>query len=733
MACQIFRDSNNNIQAVMDAQGNPSTLFREALAYSENSEKALEIAQIPYTQTFREINGEFKNEPSLSTVLTFMNRNNIKDKRLSKEQVDGLRNNTLSLPENNLEEIYQAVKPLYQDGVFTINRTTLNQTGLYTQGEIQVILGDPQAQQKIKNTVDALKAEVSVNNRQETPELATYETPELLNTVDTTELVGVGKFKQLNPFIADKQLRQKVGGIKNREDFEKNLEGVDEAITDRYYSDPAYANNLFTAYSSMERMPVLRDDSEGGLSNTPENDIKTFTQQALVVGKSARNLINTIDLLQATPRDVWVNSGIEIEDLLLRAEDFATELGIDLINLSNQEYSYEEVQYFLSSVRNLAVQAELGNVVEEDIDYYSDSYNAIFKQGLTPQITAQKVSPNNVGKALVKVNTIKGEQELFDNNSLIKTVDEGVYQRINKQEDTEGLYDYVTSLVQFNPNIIDKRALFDSSYSKGKFSLQLATKPNNAAAVKEDLKRYVNQQSLSEQLTLYKIAFGHPLETKTIIKVATQPKVTKSYEYLTGEYISEFAQEYLQEKQNDSKLYQSVYSHFTFDQSRISLKDTDPYSKQEIDLFTPQNSELRQYAAISKNTDLNSVFTYEANPVDLGVFYANNPEQLEQKSIQHEFSEDGEYVATANLQDNYINIGNQIWSKARSYKNLTIYQRMQPKNNPYFNDYSAPQTVNTKVDVKQFEQLVGTLNNISEIEKLYSKKELERINEESSC
>jgi len=172
---------------------------------------------------------------------------------------------------------------------------------------------------------------------------------------------------------------------------------------------------------------------------------------------------------------------------------------------------------------------------------------------------------------------------------------------------------------------------------------------------------------------------------------------------------------------------------FSFTDAGITLKDTDPYSKQEISLYTPESHNLRKYAAISKNTNLNSLFSYEAQqPLSDRNFYLNYPEQLPKKALQYEFSEDGEYLATQNLQDNFINIDGAIWEKARTYKNLSIYQRLPQITNPYFIEKIAAQ-INTKVNVKQFEGLVKTLENIAEIERTYTQEQLSTINQERQC
>jgi len=747
MACRIIRDSEGNIERVENPQGEISQLYSQALQVVGNEQQALEIAYVPYTQQYQDINGVTATDPTLSEVMTFISRNNNQNKSLTKQDIDNLRNNTLSIPFNSIEEMYTKVTSLYPQGIFTVNRATLTKSELYTETEIEALLADSSLHRNIKETADKIIAEVSLNEidlRQINQNMATYETPDLLSVQDTTNIIGLGKFTQINPFLIDKDLRQRVGGIKNREQFENLLDGANEAIVDQYFTNDEFANKIFETYSSMERMQILEDSGFGGLEYSYPNNIRKFTEQSLIIGESATDLLNAIDLLQSTPRTVWEDNGVEIEDLLLRIEDLSSELGIDTVGITNQSYSFEDIQNYLNSVANLAYNAQYGTVEQAMIEDFSNNYNLIFNQNLQPEYTAIKMNPSNRGKSLVLVDSIKSEQQLFDENSLVKVNNEGVYQRVNRQEDLEGLYDYVTDLVQFNPNIIDKQALFPSAYSNNKFLFRKAVDINNRESIREDIVRYVQQQGYSEDLTLYKIAFGHAINFSTVqkdlqVELNKINSVNRSYEYLTGDFISDFSREYLQQKIEDSELFSKVYNHFKFNERGIVLKDSDPYSKQEINLFTPESHPLRDYAIISKDFELNTLFTTaetQEQPIEeklVREFYLNNPEQLSQKTVQIELSEDGEYLATQNLEDNYINVNGEVWEKARNYKNLTIYQKLPQIYNPLFSQYNIEVNINTSVNPQQFEGLVQTLENISSIERLYTQKQLEQINSEKEC
>lgn len=751
MAC-VTKNTEGRVISVENNQGESSQLYADALALTNNESEALNIWSVAYSEEYQQSNGVIETEPDLENVLIFMQRNNSQDKKLSKQDIDEIRNNTLSIPFSFVEELHTQIQYLYPQGVFTISKKTLVDSKLYSNPEIEVILSDSEIQTQIKTAADKIIAEVSLNDvslNEVDAQMALYETPQLAVVYDTNNLIGLGKFEQLNPFLIDKELRQKVGGIKSRDQFEQNLQFVNQAIVERYNSDPVYANNLFEAYSQMDRMLLLEDNNEGGLSPVVNNNIQAFTEQALVVGQPSQEIKNIIDLLQSTPRAVWAESGVEIEDMLLRVEDYAVDLGIDVIGLSEQEFTYDEAQQLLDSVVNLVERAEINAVRETDLQYFYDNYNIVFQNNLSPIYTARDINANNKGRNLVVVDTIKTEQELFDSNGLIKANTEGVYHRVNRLQDVEQLYDYVTDLVQFNPNVIDKKALYPSAYTaQGNFSYQRATNLANREDIRQDIIRYVQQQPFSQELTLYKIAFGHPMTFPTDPKsIAVEynkiENTQEDYEYLTQGFIADFAREYLQEKLKDSEVFNKVLKHFGFNERGIILKDTDLYSKQEIRLLTPTEgvlSKIRDYSFISKDTELNSLFTTEKDLTAPVIpqefqrqFYINNPKQLVKKTLQYELTEDGEYLAVQNLQDNYINIEESIWEKAKVHKNLTVYQRLPQNDNPYFNNYNIQVNINTDVPVEQFNELVQVIENVTNIEKLYTKKELESINQQKEC
>lgn len=739
MACRIFRDANNNITRVEDKQGNTSSLYSDALALTQNQTEALRIWGVGNSEEYSEINGNTE-EPSLSDTLVFMQRDNNKDKKLTKQNIDQIRNNTISIPFSFTEELFKQVQFLYPNGVFTINRSTLRATEFYTESEINTILSDSEIQENIKQTTDSLIAEVSLNETDINTQLALYETSELAKVFDTSQVIGLGKYLQINPFLIDRELREKLGGIKNLEIFEQTLSTVNEAISERYFSDPIYAKRLFDSYSSMDKM-LLLEDSDEGLSPVTQSNIRFFTEQALVVGQDTQELNDILDLLVSTPKAVWEDSGAEIEDMLLRVEDYATNIGVDVIGLSEQEYTYEEIIPFLQSLLNLSQKAEINLVEQVDLDTFYDNYNILFFANTQPLFTAREINATNKGRSLAVVDSIKTEQELFDQNNLVKVNNENVYQRVNRQQNIEQLYDYLTDLVQFNPNVIDKKALTSAYTTSGNFSYRNALNTANREAIREDIIRYVQQQPFSEELTIYKIAFGHPLifpvQEKVMQNEYTRVNKNINETYLTTDFIADFAKEYLEEKQKDSEIFKKVYNHFSFNSKGITLKDNDSYSKQEINLFNT-NENLVKYAAISKDTEMNNLFTVEEveNLIPNGFirkYYINNPEQLTHKTVEYQSSEDGEYISVQNIQDDFINIGGEVYEKTQNYKNLSIYQKLPVNTDPYFYNYNIDFTPNENPDVEQFKDFAQQAEQYTTVEKVYTKKELESINQRKEC
>lgn len=730
MACKIFRDENNNIVSVLDSQGNPSKLYQQALQ-KMGEEEALEVAMVPYTETYEQVNGVQSLEPSFRQVQEFMSRYNNEQKRLDRQDIDALRNNTLSMPYSTIEEIYTQLEELYPQGIFTLTEQTLRKTDLYTTAEIREILSDTDSQQRLAQISKKIRADVSLNDRNLddiNSNLALYETPELTDIKNTEELVGIQKFEQVNPFIEDTRLRSILGGIKDRNVFEDALNTAGEAYIEKYYSDSQYAERFFNTYSSMDRMPRMQD-SEEGLQYATSSNIEQFTEQALIVGRDNTQLLGTLDYLRGIPREVWINSGIEIEDMLLRIEDSAADIGIDVIGISEQQTEYEDMIRLLDSIANMVRNPKTRQ------DFY-DNYNSVF-QNDSGEYTAEVVNPSNRGRKLVKLDTYKTEEELFE-WGLLKTVNEGVYHRISKIENLDSLYDYVTDLVQFNPNSVEKRAIPSAFKSNGQFSYQKATDSKNREDMKADLQRYARQQGMAEEMVLYKIAFGHPIKFPQYLK--TMPsRIEGDFDYLTQDFIADFARQYLQEKSVDSEAFRKFYSHFSFNERGIILKDADPYSLQELKLNVPKAMEkdFRNYSQISKDPILNGLYPQQVDRMPSiqiqREFYMNNPEQLAEKALQFELSESGNNLAVQNLQDNFIRANGVVWERVKDYKNITVYQRLPDIVNPLYSQYGLNVNIDAQVNMQEFNPLAQTLENMASIEKMYGTKEAEQINSEKQC
>lgn len=667
-------------------------------------------------------------EPLLKEVLDFLRNYNNQEKRLSPAQHLGLVNNSMTLPVSNVDEINSQLSKLYVDGVFTINASTLRRTGLYTENEVQHILSSEQAQQQIKEVADALQGEVSLNNEDTNIELATYQSPELIEVFNGDITVGIGKFEQVNPFEIDAQLRAAVGGIKDRNEFERLLASQNETILGRYYTDDNYADKLFNTYSAMDRMPVMQD-TEDGIGYMTE--IEAMTREALIIGEDNAELIGTLDFLRGIPKPVWDTSGIEVEDMLMRLEDLATERGIDLVGISEMEYSFEDGLALLDSVRALAQAAQNNRVSDTELQDFYDNYNNVFKKATEQPVTAQMVAPQNRGKKLVKLDTNKTEQELFDNHSLLRTQDANVYHRINKIDDLDRLYDQVTDMVMFNPNIIDKMALYPSAYNGNKFSLAKATDEANRDSIREDIERWAKQQPYSEELTLYKVAFGHPVTfaapKKNISAEYHRQKNITNTEYLQNDYIADFAKLQLEEKAKGSDLYNNVLKHFGFSDKGIVLKNDNPYVRQRINIMLPTkgvSAKLRDYVAISKDPSLNTLFPFEQPFEEVTIqfkreFYANNPEQLTEKSLLSK--QVGPHIGVQNAQDDWIKVNGQVAEKIRTYKNVSIYQVLPVVENPNF--YSKIDFKVQEPNIDDFKSLIKTSDDMTSNRKYYKEND----------
>ncbi len=702
-------------------------------------------------------------EPKLDFVLKFSKSLNASNKNLSNKDLDSLRNNLLDLPINSLEELSNVLNStFYEDGKFLVKRENLLASNLYTMPEVDVIMSNSSVREDIKNIVDRLSSEVLYKDSDLAEKDALVDTlffSEDLLLSDYSETIGIGKFKKANPHEVDMTIKSLVAGNYTREEFDDAVDGIPFGSIKQLYKDSKeFADDLFNRYSNFKNVLVLNSEN---LDPVPANDVQTRLEQSLVIAPEDNKIRDDISFLFSLPADIWNTSPEEVTSLLSSVEEKSIDYGIDVIGLSDQydEASQQDIFEFLVSLQNLINSLDTITASESTITNFTNSYKEFF--GIEEQDLQQPIELKNVSereKNLVILDTNRTELDLFTNDSLLKVRD-NIYQKVNKIEDLSTLYTLMYDLVTFNPKVLPEQAYYPSSFdADNTFNLSKLTNPDNRFDVLNDVQRFIRTKikevsnnvdpefngPQAEALVINKYAFGHSVDSLTpevnMAQELNRYEAFKgNYSYLTSEFIADFYNTYLIEKQKDSELFNNVLRHFDLSDNGIVLKNVDEYTKQGIRLFSPNTtlfSALKDYSLISKDPNLQDLYTVEQKDsiiTDkfLRDFYANNPGALPLFNKDYNNTQDNTVLAALNIQANFIRTPEGVFEKVTENRNVSFYKKLPKLGTPNFREYKTGISVSAaNIDISEFNDMIEEVGSPVDVKKLFTLREENSINDE---
>jgi hypothetical protein len=382
--------SSGEVREVRAPNGAHSALYNDALAYTGNSQAALNIWAAAYTPEFAAFadgryNADGNGEPLLDDVLHFITTT-IGD-TLSNADMRDLRNLSASAggmsPDTFANRMWDA---FYGTGIFIVDENRLKQSGLYTEDEIYNILNQSELRDKIRKTLSVLrKTQLSENSS--LPEGIKHPA----GIVHEARTTVFGKRAAVNPAVVERTLTDVLGGIKDRAAFDQALRTLPyEEIIERY-ADPDYANALFEHYSACTIIPVVEISDKGlqayrtanlpftPFEATPETlsgaiDVFLQTEAPNHVSQadgSTENLINIISRESAhigvdmtnLPRAYATKSFPDVQDFVASYQTFLNKKNNDFANEYNRFFEIKDDKVSQESGRPVSACARQGGQI----------------------------------------------------------------------------------------------------------------------------------------------------------------------------------------------------------------------------------------------------------------------------------------------------------------------------------------------------------------------------------
>lgn len=418
----------------------------------------------------------------------------------------------------------------------------------------------------------------------------------------------LGKFKTNNPLQARELYLQENGGLQ-----------VD---------NPLIPQEELDEYS---RIPVINEDGSQSYSKLIyDNAVKVVEDNKI---KSAIDAVAN------------AHPSVDTTTVEKKVQKWLLNYGLDIKNLDKADYPI--------------LNAFINNPTEENITLLEEAL------GFEPKIKEEvlKIEPKN--RSYVYLKTVKSEEELFNELSLVKTSTPNVYHKVNKVSEEE------------------MRDIQD------------------------------NQDLTIPEYQLYKDYYNYNENTESPQNVE---KVETDIEYLTDEFVADFNAEILKNPNND------FYKQFKVDENGITLKTQDMITLEKVKSFLKNgvkySKELQDYSLISKNlpnlkeTGNMNVFTKN----DRRVNAVNNKMSIKTPSSNVSII-DNNTLQALNETSEFLRVGQNIYEQISEgiYKKLTFEQNIN------YNTFEIEAPNYSVEEVKQLQ------TSESKIPKLIS-KELEQEN-----
>lgn len=342
MSCGITYDKNGKIVEVLNEQGKPSKLYKDALKATGSEQQAKRLFLLTKTPMFKEDVIDVDNkrraiqikkgeEPSLQIeeyplkqVYDYYQAKNYEGETLNEFEVEEAKDVMLVSNIENSDKLFDKLtKAFIVDGVF--NPTISSLKTFYSDLEVKRAfesLGSLKSfYYRFKNT------KPFVNNQIESDKRFLYR-----RSFETNSL---GKFPYYNPLIEQEKFRLEFGGVKDEMRFEDK--------------------SLFEQYSKLKRVKVVDKNNQ----EVPQNKTKEFLEITLKDDSdgSFRRMIRT--LLNA-PTELWNDSDVR----KLKQKIYQTAIKHSLDLKSFEDLNEKDSRRLMTALIDAFETSELDNFAE---------------------------------------------------------------------------------------------------------------------------------------------------------------------------------------------------------------------------------------------------------------------------------------------------------------------------------------------------------------------------------
>ena len=647
----------NNVPVATNETGNPSLLYLDALQYTGNSEEALNIWATVSTPEFENAFGKPVNvdDVSLEQVVKFYNSTKKLDAKLMPSEIFEIKQMMTSNGITSLSDMTKLLKSIFQNGdVPTFNPDLAVASGLFLPEDLATI-----DLATISDLIVRLEGEIFRNDFEVVPDNNTiqYKNSEVKNMLGASEPVSIEQI--------DAEVLELLDDPQSEADFYDKLRELPYSdFVERFYTDQAFAKEYMNRFVDVVKLPVVEE--RNGELVTNETNTFTTVKNTMLDGLDSLDIDSNIAYLESISDNVWEQKLENIKNVIIEIETELATKNIDIVGLNRVTTDKTTILALLQSTSTMVL-----NPSDANIAVFSKIYDTVFLK--TPATATYKLDKNLQGLTVIKMNSSKTGQELFNQYGLIQ-VGDNLYHKVAQEESVSNLYEYLYQ------QIVDGNFKIPYQFSTEKDM-------NNKPGILKDIEKYVNSRNTglgyqNEKVSLYQLIFKHPKINRVQIAqqaVALLNTLTTNEDYLKTDFVSDFYSYILQEKLKNSDIYRNTLSKFAITDRDITLTGT-PADLKNIEMAR----ELMDYFKLSQDQGVKKYLPSDISNTVTDSFVALNfqdlvPEHTGSKNVV------GAFVVTKPNTEDFIRIGADTYQKVKQTPVASIFVKLQkPTTSTYY-------------------------------------------------
>lgn len=679
--CRIIKLRNGEVVA-LNQDGTPSKLYREALAYTGDVQKALDLWQTAYTDEFQlEHKSNTDDSAVLNDVLKFLDTNDATTSSgLSTENRAELVSVMQQFGYKRLSKLYKDLHAIYKaKGVLDMDGSKAVSTGLYTINDVYEL------------DVDSVRDIISQIEKQGLiADIQLEDAEPYTNIIDSSRKNILGASERISEQEAENILKQEITDFSSKEDIENVIRNSD--FSEHFSGRKRDA--LVKKFGALKRIPEVFIAEDGTLSATDRslyNEVANTFPGDLSF-EDLKPLKADVKYFKELSDKTWNENTDKVVNVLKEVEQKAANIGLDLVGISEKPGDREKVIELIDSAVKLLEKPSDKGLLNAFVANKSELIPATSKGYII------ELSPKYRSYNVVRVNTNLSDGEMFDRHSLLKLSD-NLYHIVNTKNKSE----FYENLYQ---KLVDKKL-------KG-----VKTKDvTNKVQTLKDLEAFVMSRSVGfevsnkEEASLAQLIFEHDsFPVREDFSALANIKTPE--DYLKTDFVLDFYKYVVEEKLKNSSVYRNTLSSFVFSDNDISINR--PIKSIE---GLKYSEELKDYFSIKKDLSLNNLFKGESNiKLTADVKQFNNPNSV--KEFQGTKYETKGYVIADESVDNILKVDGVLYKRA---KGNVFAKIINIDTNYYSTNIAAPFE----------EEIVNKLNESSKIAFTKKEKPLEKVVEET--